>query len=580
MSMSYSSSSTVHGKKKEDSKSSSSSSGRSMARAQQIEAALSDLESSFERDSHSARYTSHVLDIRSNSNNSGADDIDDFSITSRPSSAGWFDDDDDPDAGIGTTSTTEPITAKSDSNDDSMMINLWQRQQDLRETVDQSVNLMDPKAAKYEGDALRSTGLEGFRDLKKKNSRYSNKGDSFSFPFLPSGFGDLQLMETEIKRRVHDPQKQQQQDNNRAGWKWILLVTCFFVVVAVSVTVTVIVVEQQHSKATHSTQEYDGAVKTILDTSSAQEKQRPGVGLPSESRSWDDDAMNSVGSDEGETAPPDTSSGTSRSHDYEVITNKDNIPMFRPTTVTLPAKTRARAMLALLLEFQVSPPDTILGKDKGSAAYRALQWIADEDPAKLPFPHFYYQSAHTAKLSRHDQEQPEWRDDSFAIQQLLQRYAMAVFYYSLEKPHTTDEATADQVLEDTVAALNHEKLQQSWLTKDHLCHWRGIDCGTYDHGGKAGVESIHMSSVVSINLTRHHLYGTLPPEWFSGTALPDLASVDLSGNHLHGSLPDVVSMTPRQEDVDNNSNQHKITTGKAEYTLRFPQNTNSSLVSS
>ena len=182
----------------------------------------------------------------------------------------------------------------------------------------------------------------------------------------------------------------------------------------------------------------------------------------------------------------------------------------------------------------MSNPNHLLQPKHQFAAYRAMKWMAEDDPAELAFPSLYYQSAHAAKMSRHREEEAEgWRDDSFFIQQLLQRYALATFYFGLD-----DDTAQGQTTEDVVAAANHELFRKSWLSKDHVCHWHGVDCSSYGRGDKAGVESVHLSTVVRVNLTRHNLGGRMPMEWFSGVALPDLTSVDLSHNSLFGTLPD------------------------------------------
>ena len=71
---------------------SSSISSKTSLQQQRMEAALTDLESSFDRSSHSVRYTSHVLDIQTG-NEEDDEDVDDVSsMDSRRSAntAQWF----------------------------------------------------------------------------------------------------------------------------------------------------------------------------------------------------------------------------------------------------------------------------------------------------------------------------------------------------------------------------------------------------------------------------------------------------------------------------------------------------------
>jgi hypothetical protein len=524
-------------------------------RQHHIEAALSDLESSFEGHSHSARYTSHILDM--NHSNHGSDDLHDLSISTHHSSvtAQWL------------SSRNDPPSPLRDGNhfevslpDSSGMVNIWQRQQHLitgLESIDQSVNLMDPSDTNYRGDAVRGSGLEKLDGTQRRESKKGTS--SFSFPFLPTGLGDLKQMESEIKRQMQFPHSR----HESMRWKWILLLSGFFVIV--SVAITVVVVQQQQHKTTHKTPADMEANKNIqqigYSKSSGENQRSPGVDRDTSNlgRSWDDDVVEF------------SAVATTTSHDYEVTGDaKASLPIYH-ASVTLPAKTRARAMLALLLESQVSQPHDILGQNKQSAAYRALKWIANDDPAELPFPTSYYQPPHTAKLSRDDKEEPAWKNDPFAIHQILQRYALAVFFFSLQSQE--DLPDIDKFPNDLSAEENYEHLRRSWLTRDHVCHWRGIDCGIYEAARRAGAESIHMSSVVSVDLTRHQLEGTFPREWLSVTALPDLLSIDLSYNLLHGTLPP----WPQLEE---GNNEYELTTSKAEYILRFSHVTNSSWLSS
>ena len=115
-----------------------------------------------------------------------------------------------------------------------------------------------------------------------------------------------------------------------------------------------------------------------------------------------------------------------------------------------------------------------------------------------------------------------------------------------------------------------------------MCHWRGLDCGTHEsrHAPgveRAGVESIHMTSVVSVNLTNHALTGTLPQELFSSAAMPDLITVDISHNQIHGGLPSLLDEEDGADDgaSETNKGRKKIKTSAGHYYVYFSHNDSS-----
>ena len=154
----------------------------------------------------------------------------------------------------------------------------------------------------------------------------------------------------------------------------------------------------------------------------------------------------------------------------------------------------------------------------GSPTKKALHWITQKDPAKLPIPGYNQDLAtSTAK----------------AEYALLQRYALAVFYYSQQAISTTNVGNAGRHLQENNTAkieeelANRELFDSNWLSADHICRWHGVVCAK------------DSESVLEVNLPNHLLQGSIPREFLDGAAMPFLTQVDLSGNQLQGQLPQV-----------------------------------------
>lgn len=120
----------------------------------------------------------------------------------------------------------------------------------------------------------------------------------------------------------------------------------------------------------------------------------------------------------------------------------------------------------------------------GTAQYHALDWLSNHDKAEL------------------DAEDP----------QLAERYAMAVFFFSLG-------ADNDHVNPDS-----GWKTHSGWMTEAGYCDWYGVSC-----------LSDTAKSVESISLESNDLQGTLPTEL---AGLPNLMVLNLGKNsNVGGTLP-------------------------------------------
>lgn len=128
-----------------------------------------------------------------------------------------------------------------------------------------------------------------------------------------------------------------------------------------------------------------------------------------------------------------------------------------------------------------------LGEEAGSTPQRqAFHWLATDD-----------------ELANFDHTET------------IQRYALAVFYYATNaNPSSYAEEPAPWI----DAAL--------WLSKSHVCEWRGIECTASNH-------------VQAMNMADNNLTGSLPQEM--ALFADHLLSVDLSSNlvYMEGEMFDV-----------------------------------------
>jgi len=151
-----------------------------------------------------------------------------------------------------------------------------------------------------------------------------------------------------------------------------------------------------------------------------------------------------------------------------------------------------------------------------SPEYHALRWVAYSDPAKLE------------------------SDDPM----LLQRYALAVFFYS---SYLKFEEIAGRQAPVIIGEEQWEGVPNAgwirkdyWLTEKGHCQWYGVTCEpkALNEGEEPKDRYDANEAVVSINITANHVVGKIPPEL---KALDSLKSIDLSHNRMQGSIPREVS---------------------------------------
>jgi len=167
--------------------------------------------------------------------------------------------------------------------------------------------------------------------------------------------------------------------------------------------------------------------------------------------------------------------------------------------LTISEKGRLAAVGYIIKELGIS--NMSLLKNRQSAQSRALKWIAKDDEAQLTIP-------------GHDDSEKPWIE----LILLLQRYALATFYFGLEDPSSLDSNIKKQVQK------NRSAFDSEWITAASICDWHGVSCN-------------QENEVVALNLTRCALSGIVPEDLLVSGTLPRLKSLDLSYNQLYRELP-------------------------------------------
>lgn len=183
-------------------------------------------------------------------------------------------------------------------------------------------------------------------------------------------------------------------------------------------------------------------------------------------------------------------------------------------------------------------------KKIGTPQYQALVWIATTDPMQL---------------------EP---DDEF----LLQRYALAVFYYATHGEHMFDLApentdrgpsktkgdsrddakpTDEGALDDDEARVGGDTHnpywtnETNWLSGTGYCLWHGVRCH-HRHGRPENeVQFDDNWGVTALNLTRNGVKGSIPPEVM--TALVEMRILDLGQNGMGGPIPEQIRFMDQLE---------------------------------
>lgn len=178
------------------------------------------------------------------------------------------------------------------------------------------------------------------------------------------------------------------------------------------------------------------------------------------------------------------------------IDNNDNGSSKKPK----PSKKQQRYqnIKSRITDEGVSSPDTFESIEL-SPQQKALHWLVYEDPAKL----------------HHDHPA------------LLDRYALAIFYYS--------SGNADKT--SNVGWKNSD----NWMTGNGFCLWHGVECSpreqtaTEENNYTPFTNSYDDNArVTTIRLEDNNIQGTIPEEF---STLGELVTLNLEDNQLTGALP-------------------------------------------
>ena len=158
-----------------------------------------------------------------------------------------------------------------------------------------------------------------------------------------------------------------------------------------------------------------------------------------------------------------------------------------------------------IVDYGITSRDVFLNKE--TPQRKALDWIANEDPAKLKY------------------ETPG----------ILDRYGLAVLYFS-----TYDKESPWPV---------HE----NWMSEKGICSWYGISCVPKEQVANEANNFEPFTSkynandaVTAIQLPTNMLKGAIPGEL--GTAMSSLVTIDLEDNQLTGTLPENLAKNKKLHD--------------------------------
>ncbi|CAB9529280.1 Leucine rich repeat N-terminal domain [Seminavis robusta] len=364
--------------------------------------------------------------------------------------------------------------------------NLFERHQDFY-TIDQSVNLMDAEAGKYESKQKGASSVQ--------QMMHQSMVEIFLQDLSPSSTQDGKTKKSRSATGPwYHPHRQAQWDR-MSTWEKVVdvaarLLIPLFLCAMVGLVVLVIVVV------------YYGSTT-----------------VPSSS--------NEVAS----------ASATSSSNPIDVV---PTLPK-EPIAVEEEPTDQVAAMTTLLSELSLVTPADL--QDPKSAPSKALHWIAKDTIALAGLPvngrrHLGAQQAAEEQLVQRFVLAVlyyEWMPKQVGGNVPVAAAAAARDSMSLEPGHAGPSGQAS-------------KTQGLWLSAQSECNWKGISCHndvedlrarattTIDRSGPATTISASASSsshVRKLNLTGHELTGTLPSIL---TALEQLHELDLRHNQIGGSL--------------------------------------------
>ena len=197
---------------------------------------------------------------------------------------------------------------------------------------------------------------------------------------------------------------------------------------------------------------------------------------------------------------------------------------------SIPKTTRLEALFFVLTDQQITAQsDLDLGD---SPQQKALVWLAQTDPAKMEIPGMDNIAKDVSVQS--------------AVHALLQRYALAVFYFSMQAAGDGTNDDQDnrrhrgllrqlQTTTHQIDINNRAKFDEDWLSAKHMCEWTGIVCDDA------------FEYITFVRLPDHLLQGSIPSELLNVGSMPRLKRLDFRNNQLRGTIPSVGLLDEKTE---------------------------------
>ncbi|CAB9514510.1 LRR receptor-like serine threonine-protein kinase [Seminavis robusta] len=407
---------------------------------------------------------------------------------------------------------------------DSDRKSLWKSREGV---VDQSVNLMDAETGQYQhkkkkGGSKRGAGL-GFRQKSLVDIFLHDDTERSSKVWGIDSFNG-------------DPNKDYYDDDRSRATRWIICIVLFLMVLTAFIIVPdfgLIDLVSSDSDEQESTP-VTPAPTSLAPTPSPVAPEAPEEEEEEETAPTEAEAANLEPPEEPEAEEQplvvnteQEEGGTSlldviRPNEEPIAVIAPETPPPEATTSPFPPRSSNEQQLEfLVIDQDVSNPEDF--QDPESPQSKALSWIVSQDPAKLPVP-----GAEGVKVDNVQQ----------AKRQLMQRYALAVFYFAMETGveggnqqqgqrllrQQQRDASSSRHLESNEQRDNRRQFDMEWTRGASVCEWPGIQCN-------------NQQEVTTLDASNCLLAGSLPREIFRGTAMPALTTLDLSYNELQGILP-------------------------------------------
>lgn len=212
---------------------------------------------------------------------------------------------------------------------------------------------------------------------------------------------------------------------------------------------------------------------------------------------------------------------------------------------------------------EVSGPDVLDPKENSTPQEKAANWVMFDDALKLRLKNASNSligeddtsgeggDAETVDIETGSDGQVENGSSGTYVnrKRIIQRYALAVMFYSLEGETWCDDCYLQAGVETRRRLDDKEEIVDefvwNYLTDVHECDWEGIKCSDdnviqaisiirRDAKGYIPKEIAQLVSLKRLVLSTNSIGGTIPSEL---STLADLRSIDLTLNNIRGTIP-------------------------------------------